>query len=154
MAIRIPAFSSFFWLFCFFLAGTSPLLAQQTATEWFYQGKLYADMGDIDRAITAYDQAIVLSPDFAGAYSNRGVARMSKQDYEEAVKDLQKSIDLGFPIPTIPWYNLGLAYEQLGRCSEAYQAFVTARDTVVLQPENYGIDLNAAIQRIKMRCRA
>ncbi len=141
--------------FLFFLLTFSTInFAQQSATEWFYQGKLYADLQDYDRAIECYDKAIRLSPEFAGAYNNRGVSRIAKQEYDSALNDLQKAIDFGFPIPAIPWYFMGQAYEQLGRCSEAYNAYLTARATVVLQTENYGIDLNAAIERIRLRCRA
>ncbi len=143
-----------FFLLSFLLTCTMQSFAQQTASEWFYEGKIYADLQDFDRAIACYDKAIALSPEFAGAYNNRGVSHISKQEYEAAIKDLQQAIDFGFPIPAIPWFFLGQAYEQLGRCSEAYSAYLAARATVVLQTENYGIDLNAAIERIRLRCRA
>ena len=127
--------------------------AQKTATEWFYHAKKYDDNLQYEQALYGYNQAVTISPDFAGAYNNRGVVHAKMGDHEEAVKDYLKSIELGHPIPGIPWFNLGHSLEELGRCSEAYEAYRQARDQPVLIEVNE-LDLNEGLARLLIRCRA
>ena len=47
-----------------------------------------------DEAIRYYDEAIMLHPEFAQAYYERGVAYGYKEKFKEAVKDLTKAIEL------------------------------------------------------------
>ena len=50
--------------------------------------------GDVDRAITDYDAAIGLKPDYAAAYENRARAYVAKGDYTRAVADVTKAGEL------------------------------------------------------------
>ena len=47
-----------------------------------------------DEAIRHYDKAIVLHPEFAQSYHERGVAYSSKEDFKRAVEYLTKAIEL------------------------------------------------------------
>lgn len=48
----------------------------------------------LKEAIEEYDKAIRLSPNFAEAYNNRGVAKDELGQYTEAIKDYSKAIEL------------------------------------------------------------
>ena len=40
--------------------------------------------GDLDNALVGYNKAIELNPNFAAAYSNRGLVKKAKSDFEGA----------------------------------------------------------------------
>ena len=48
----------------------------------------YHNKNDLDRAIADYNKSIQLRPNYAGAYYNRGVARLCLQAWEKAESDL------------------------------------------------------------------
>ena len=50
---------------------------------------------DMDGAIEDWSEAVRLKPDFALAFSNRGLARRVKGDIQGAISDFQKYLDLG-----------------------------------------------------------
>jgi tetratricopeptide (TPR) repeat protein len=58
------------------------------------RGAAYQAMGDLDKAIADYDQAITLKPDYAPAYENRARVFASKGDYTRAVADVTKAGEL------------------------------------------------------------
>ena len=61
---------------------------------WFYRGHAKVLKGDLDGAITNYDEAIRLKLDFFEAYCSRGAAKLSKQDFDAAIEDCTESIRL------------------------------------------------------------
>ncbi|WP_298912142.1 tetratricopeptide repeat protein [uncultured Nostoc sp.] len=50
--------------------------------------------GDLQGAIAAYTEAIRLNPNFAQAYTNRGVVRADLGDNKGAITDLQQAADI------------------------------------------------------------
>ena len=97
--------------------------AQKTAAEWFLEGNRYQDHRDYHNALVAFDQAIYLSPNFSGAYNNRGAVKAELGDFNSAIEDFDRSIELGHPIPAYPYYNRGCVKEKLGRCTEAIRDY-------------------------------
>jgi len=55
-------------------------------------GTAYRDLGEIDRAIDSFHEAIRLAPDFAGAHYNLGLALASVEHYEEAAGALRNAV--------------------------------------------------------------
>jgi tetratricopeptide (TPR) repeat protein len=146
-------FTTTFIVFACFFSALSPLAAQTTASDWFFKGKEYRDAGDFDNALLCFDRAIVLSPEFAGAYNNRGTVKAGLNQHAEAVKDLQKSADLGVPLTSVNYYNLGYSLEQLGRCSEAIDAYMKCKEQIGVKIESFNIDINEAIKRVMELCK-
>ncbi len=72
--------------------------ARVRAIAYYNRGNTYSIMGDRDRAVADYNQAIKLDPNYAPAYYNRGVARSSQKDKTGAIADLQKAAELGHPL--------------------------------------------------------
>ena len=58
------------------------------------RGVTYENKGEHDRAITDYDQAIRLDPNFAKAYLNRGASYYGKSDYDRAIQDYTEAIQM------------------------------------------------------------
>lgn len=65
-------------------------------------------LGDNDRALQNYDQAIALDPNYAIAYVNRAVVHAQQGNYDRAIRDLDQAIALD--------PNDGLAYVNRGEC--------------------------------------
>jgi len=61
---------------------------------YFFRGKAHYDKGNSDQAITDFDNAIFLCPDYAAAYRSRGSVYYDKEDYPQAFADWSKSDDL------------------------------------------------------------
>lgn len=76
---------------------TESFLAQQptvpsTAEDFFYRGVEKFQKKDYQGAIKDFDQALLINPDFAEAYNNRGNARAGLGDYREASISIRSRI--------------------------------------------------------------
>jgi tetratricopeptide (TPR) repeat protein len=72
-----------------------PLLKNEKLSLAFYnRGNTYRNKGDDDRAITDYNEAIRLKPDYAYAFGNRGLAYGRKGDNVRAMADYNEAIRL------------------------------------------------------------
>lgn len=73
---------------------TTQNVISQTALELNSEGIEFAKKGQIDKAFLIFEEAIKLYPDSPGPYTNRGhIYRMRKQ-YDLAIKDYSKSLEL------------------------------------------------------------
>ena len=64
--------------------------------------------GQTDEAISQYQEGLRLKPDYAGAYSNLGVALARKGQMDEAISQYQEALRLkpDFAEPTTVWASL------------------------------------------------
>ncbi|HLP90086.1 MAG TPA: pentapeptide repeat-containing protein [Nostocaceae cyanobacterium] len=70
--------------------GATGIPSQIAKPEDFYAwGVAEADRGNLQSAISYFNQAIALKPDYAGAYLARGVARYQSLDRQKALEDAQ-----------------------------------------------------------------
>ena len=58
------------------------------------RGVAYAKKGEYDKAITDYNKAIELNPEYARAYYNRGNAYAEKGEHDKATADYNKAIEI------------------------------------------------------------
>jgi tetratricopeptide (TPR) repeat protein len=72
------------------------------ATALYNRGAAFQSKGDVDKAITDYDAAIGLKPDYAAAYENRARAYVAKGDYTRAVADVTKAGELAPKVAVKP----------------------------------------------------
>jgi len=80
---------------------------------------LTGDMGDLDKAIADYTQAIRLDPDLAEVYGVRGLAYSQKGDFDKAIADCNQAIRLG-PDFAEAYTNRGVAYDNKGDLDKAF----------------------------------
>ena len=89
------------------------------AGAFYARGIAHAENGRYDRAITDYDEAIHLEPDFAAAFNERGIAYWNKGAYDRAIADLDEAIRLR-PDYARAFNNRGDVYMHgLGKKSDA-----------------------------------
>ena len=95
----------------------------------------------LDRAVTLFERAVALDPQYARAHTDLGVAYSTKADYlaigdlrPRAEASLRRAIDLQ-PGNVRAWRELGQALIAMGREREGFDAVTRA---VELGPDDYG----------------
>lgn len=73
---------------------TTQNLISQTADELNSKGIEFAKKGKIDKAFETFEEAIKLFPDSPGPYSNRGNIYRIRKEYDLAINDYSKSLEL------------------------------------------------------------
>ncbi len=103
-------------------------LAITDATGWslsyYYErrGDVYAEKGDYIKAIEDYTQAIEIN-NFEGFFKPRALAYLKQENYELAIADSSKAIELYIKDDEAYWIR-GRAYAALGQKNEALADFM------------------------------
>ena len=96
-----------------------------SAETYFYRGNENYLMRSYEDAITAYNEAIRLRPDFANAYVNRGLAKEKLGQHESAIMDYSSAIKID-PALAGAYNNRGSAQRKLGQHFLALEDLSTA----------------------------
>ena len=70
-------------------------MTQGSVYDYFIRAKMRFAQRDFRAAIVDYNEAIERDPEFAEAYYNRGLARLSQGDVNRGIADLSKAGELG-----------------------------------------------------------
>lgn len=107
------------------------------APAFLERGIAYCSIGQFSRAIDDFEVALPAWPKWEryfdknlkifAAYLNRGSEKVKKQQYEEALRDLTRAVDLN-PKFAEPYFNRGLAYLNLKSFDKAVAEFNEALD--------------------------
>lgn len=90
-------------------------------------------MGDLDLAQALYDRVLVIQPDFAEAWNRRASLFLARQNYSEALRDVNEALRLE-PRHFGAWGGLGAVMESLGSKDEALAAYEKALEIYPLYP--------------------
>jgi len=115
------------------------------ARAFFSIGYLHSEENENDQALSAYDQAIELMPDFADAYTGRGVAKSKLGDAEEAIADHNEAIRLK-PDFAEAYINRGKAKRALKKYEEAiadYDEAISLNPSSAAAYTHRGVSKNA-----------
>jgi tetratricopeptide (TPR) repeat protein len=119
-------------------------LDPEYGTAYNNRGNAYHRKKEYQRAITDYNQAIFLNPQYAAfPYNNRGTVYFDMGDYDRAIADYSQAIQLD-DTDAITHYNRGEAYEYKGDRERALADYQTA---LSLQPDHP--ETLAALQRLQ-----
>jgi tetratricopeptide (TPR) repeat protein len=88
-------------------------LYPKDAVAYNERGFAYIKKGDYDRAISDFNKAIRLDPQYVAAYYNRGFAYSEKGDYDRAIADHSEATRLD-PQLGIAYFGRGFAYNDKG----------------------------------------
>jgi protein O-mannosyl-transferase len=102
-------------------------------------GEVYLRKGDYERAISNYNQALRMNPDFRGAnyfYVNRGTAYLMKGDYEMAIADYHQALRIK-PNDANAYHHRGTAYLNKGDFEGAISDFNKALEINPGNAETY-----------------
>jgi tetratricopeptide (TPR) repeat protein len=123
------------------------LLDRDGLTAYIYsnRGAVYASAGQFNRAITNYNRAIELNPNFADAYNHRGIAYHNLGQLKQAVADYTKAIELK-PNYIEAYNNRGIAYEKLGQPEQGICDYNTSIELNPNLAEAYNNRANAYVK--------
>ena len=85
-------------------------------------GTVLHDQGKLDKAIEAYNKAVLLEPDYAKAYSNMGLTLQSQGKLEESIEAYNKAIALN-PDNADAHKNLSFALLNIGKLKEGFDEY-------------------------------
>ena len=108
------------------------------------RGIAYRRLGDLDRAIRDYDEAIRLNPRAADAYNNRGNAFRALDDLTRARRDYDEAIRLN-PHYAHAFNNRGIVFLELGELDRAMEDFDKALEE---DPQYANAMRNRALARL------
>ena len=94
-------------------------------------GEALFQKGKVDEAITQYQTALEIKPDYTDAHNNLGEALFQKGRVDEAIAQFQKVLEIQ-PGYMHAHYNLGIALAQKGLLDEAIDQF---RKTLEVLPD-------------------
>jgi tetratricopeptide (TPR) repeat protein len=103
------------------LGGQSQAQAD-AAKDAYQEGVRLVREGQLRVAITSFDKAIRLKPDYAEAYNARGIAHDNLAQFERALKDYDEAIRLN-PGYVEAYYNRANAYSDAGQYEESLKDY-------------------------------
>ena len=89
--------------------------------DFLQQGVDLYQRGDLQGAIQAFEQEVLVNPGNATAYNNLGFLSYQQQHWSQSLAACQKAVELK-PDYAEAYWNMGFAYEQQGQYPEAIQA--------------------------------
>ena len=93
---------------------------------WFHLGLAYKELGNAPEAVKAFEESRSLKGfDEAARFSNAGVAYGMAAQYDKAIADLRKAIEME-PKNADHWNNLGLYLSEANRIPESLNALDTS----------------------------
>lgn len=102
------------------------LRLQPSAKTYKLQGNALQASGKSTEALTAYDKALQLQPDWAEVYANLGSLKAQQQQWQAAIDDYQRAIQLK-PNFAGAYRNLARIWTQLNQPEKAAQCWAQAQ---------------------------
>lgn len=94
-----------------------------------------------DDAISIYNKILMVKPNFAEAYSNRGSAYVMKGNYAEAISDYDRALDVE-PHLTTAYNNRGFVYALLGINLRGITSFIKGSYSKAIVDFSYALSIN------------
>ncbi|MFZ1527555.1 MAG: tetratricopeptide repeat protein [Ferruginibacter sp.] len=91
----------------------------------FIKGLFYSSVGQKQKAIELFDQAIGIDYGFMEAYREKAIALSDQQKYMEALLVLEKAVKLNNSFEE-GYYYMGLNFEKINRVNDAIESYQTA----------------------------
>ena len=116
---------------------TQTFFAIKTATEYYEQGKILAELNRTKDALKLYKKAINIQSDYVEAWNQKGNVLYKLEEYNDALEAYERAIQINSNNPDEilqAWIGRGLVLDKLERFDEALSSFDRA---VILEPESH-----------------
>jgi tetratricopeptide (TPR) repeat protein len=94
-----------------------------TASTWVNRGILEMSRERYKNARGNFKEALMLLPKLPEAHVDLGSALINLLQFSEGAKETELGLQLGSHEPERGYYNLGIAYEELGDLQKSYESF-------------------------------
>ncbi|HEY9667146.1 MAG TPA: tetratricopeptide repeat protein [Coleofasciculaceae cyanobacterium] len=101
------------------------IVKSNNATELYSRGETLLELKRYDDALTAYNRAVELRPEYAEAWKGKGATLLALKQYEEARNAYDRAIQIQ-PDYWEAWLGRGNALDSLQQYKEAINSFDTA----------------------------
>ena len=108
-------------------AATKSKTVKKDADYWFNKGALVSTYGNNKAAVQYFQKAIVLNPNFSGAYFSQGVSFGQLGEYQTAIAQINRALKME-PQNGMYYYGRGRVYLLWGDKTKAMQDFTKAAD--------------------------
>jgi len=109
------------------------LLERQQEAEALFQDALRAE-GQPEEQKKLYLRALELDPSHGRAHNNLGLIYLEQENYGEAIRSLREAAKR-LPANPVPRFNLGYAYELIGRLESAQEQYGAAANIAPEEPD-------------------
>src|SRR4030042_768531 len=92
--INIPSIFSGLFVIIIFTGCAGVHKPSLDAHYYFEQGIEYYKTGQYDNALSDYNKALEINPNYAEAYYNRGTTYGKKGQYDNAISDFNKALEI------------------------------------------------------------
>lgn len=104
------------------------LTVKDRAATMINLGILRSQDEDSEGALASYNQGLGLDPTLGEGYVDRGATEIVLKNYDAAVADITKGIELNATRPEIAYYDRAIANEALGNIKAAYLDYKKASE--------------------------
>lgn len=112
-------------LFSILLLALCKVSFAQSAEEFYNRGNYFIKKGQMDSAMTSFNQSIEADTTFYKSYHGRGTVYLSAKKFSEAIKDYTTCIRQKFNYADA-FYARGIAYLGIGKTDKACSDFQEA----------------------------
>lgn len=117
-------------------ATPAPAGTEVTAEEYFAQGNVAYQQGDLSQAAASFEAALSIDPDHLGSLTNLGVVYYQQGRLDDAALQFQTGLEVE-PRDAQLYYLLGATRLQQNRLDDAETNFLKARELQPDLPEVY-----------------
>ena len=93
----------------------------------FNLGNLYYDLGKLEKALTYYDKALYIYPDFIDVWKYRGLIYFTSGRLQKAAACYNQILSLDPEYPEL-WVDIGIIFFEMGKINEAKACYEKATD--------------------------
>jgi len=132
---------------CAIFLAFSSTFGQETLKEAMHKGIGYFQEDKYDYAITEFNKALKIDPNYPEAYYYRGFISYLKGSYDQAISEFNKAIKIK-PTLAAAYLSRGFAYEKEGKLDQALSDYTK---TIEFYPDYAEVYSNRALVYFKKK---
>ena len=117
---------------CSLALDETALSTRDRAATYINLGIVRSRSDDSEGALDSYNRGLALDPSLGEGYVDRGAVQIVLKNYQAAIADITKGIELNANKPEIAYYDRAIANEAVGNIRDAY---IDYKKAVEIRPD-------------------